>query len=68
MHYKYTFLFTLKNVDWTSFRADITCLPLYTKQAEDVDDFADQLDLVTTEILDRHCPSDGTEAVRVIAP
>ena len=39
-----------------SFRADITCSPLYTEPAEDVDDFADQLDLVTTDILDCHCP------------
>ena len=37
-------------------RADITCSPLYTEPAEDVDDFADQLDSGTTDILDRHCP------------
>ena len=44
------------DVDWTSFLANITCSPLYIEPAEDVDDSTEQVDSVTTKILDRHCP------------
>jgi len=46
----------LKNVDWNSFQADLRLSELHTKPAKSVDEFADQLDAITTSILDRHCP------------
>ena len=47
---------SLKNVDWLGFQADIAQSELHTDPANTVDEFADQLDTVITEILDRHCP------------
>jgi hypothetical protein len=45
---------SLKNVEWSSFQADILSSELYTNPADNVDEFADKLDTVITEILDRH--------------
>ena len=47
---------SLKNVDWSSFQADVLSSELYTNPADNVDEFAENLDTVITEILDRHCP------------
>jgi hypothetical protein len=47
---------SLRGVNWTSFQADVLSSELYTAPANNVDDFADQLDTVITEIMDRHCP------------
>src|SRR5208282_3820408 len=47
---------SLKNVDWASFQADVLRSELHTDPASTADEFADQLDAVITNILDRHCP------------
>jgi hypothetical protein len=46
---------SLKNVDWSSFQADVLSSELYNNPADNVDDCADKLDTVITEIFDRHC-------------
>ena len=43
---------SLKNVDWTSFQADVSSSELYASSANNVDEFADQLDTVITDIMD----------------
>jgi len=47
---------SLKNVDWSSFQADVLGSELYATPIDNIDEFADKLDTVITEILDRHCP------------
>jgi len=46
----------LINVDRSSSHADVLSSELYTTPADNVDEFADKLDTVITDILDRHCP------------
>jgi len=47
---------SLKNVNWSSFQADELSSELYNTPTDNVDEFADKLDTVIIEILDRHCP------------
>jgi hypothetical protein len=47
---------SLRGFNWKNFQADVLSSELYTDPANNVDDFADQLDTVITEIMDRHCP------------
>jgi hypothetical protein len=47
---------SLKNVDWTRFQNDLHNTDLFVNPATSADDFAEQLDAVVVEMLDRHCP------------
>ena len=46
----------LKNDDWTNFDQDLKQSKLFSNPAENVDEFADQIDAVTVRLLDHYCP------------
>ena len=56
---------SLKHLDVLQFQNDVKQSELFLKPAATTDDFADQLDIVTTDILNRHCP---LQTRRKIAP
>jgi Reverse transcriptase (RNA-dependent DNA polymerase)/Endonuclease-reverse transcriptase len=47
---------SLKKIDFEKFRIDMKNSALFTSPAESAEQFAEQLDSVTTAVLDRHCP------------
>jgi len=46
----------MKNVNWQHFRSDVHCSKLLTALENTADGFSDHMDVVVTQILDKHCP------------
>jgi len=47
---------SLNKVDWARFQDDLRQSELFTNPADNASDFAEQLDAVIVDILNRHCP------------
>jgi len=52
----YSFRSMKKATAWQHFRSDVYCSKLFTAPENTADGVADQMDVVVTQILDKHCP------------
>jgi len=47
---------SVKNVNWQQFQSDVYGSKLFTAPENTADGFADQMDVVVKQILDKYCP------------